>query len=32
MIDIPADDPELNQFVQNWKGKGKGNPRAALGV
>ena len=32
MIDIPADDPELNQFVQNWKGTGKGNPRAALGV
>ena len=32
MIDIPADDPELDRFVQNWKGKGKGNPRAALGV
>ena len=32
MIDLPADDPELNQFVQNWKGRGKGNPRAVLGV
>ena len=32
MIDVPADDPELNQFVENWKAKGKGNPRAALGV
>jgi DnaJ-class molecular chaperone len=32
MIDVPADDSELNQFVQNWKSKGKGNPRAALGV
>jgi DnaJ-class molecular chaperone len=32
MIDVPEDDAELNQFVQNWKAKGKGNPRAALGV
>nr|MDP9415556.1 HSP40/DnaJ peptide-binding protein [Pseudomonadota bacterium] len=32
MIDVPADDAELNQFVQNWKSKGKRNPRAALGV
>jgi hypothetical protein len=32
MVDVPADDAELNQFVQNWKAKGRGNPRAALGV
>jgi DnaJ-class molecular chaperone len=32
MVDVPADDSELNQFVQNWKAKGRGNPRAALGV
>ncbi len=32
MIDVPADDAELNQFVQNWKSKNKRNPRAALGV
>jgi DnaJ-class molecular chaperone len=32
MIDVPADDSELNQFVQKWSGKGKRNPRASLGV
>ena len=32
MIDVPADDPELNRFVESWSGKGKRNPRAALGV
>jgi DnaJ-class molecular chaperone len=32
MIDVPADDPDLLKFVQNWPKKGKGNPRAALGV
>jgi DnaJ-class molecular chaperone len=32
MVDVPADDPEIAEFVQNWKGRGKGNPRAALGV
>ena len=32
MIDVPADDAELNQFVQKWSGKGKRNPRGALGV
>jgi DnaJ-class molecular chaperone len=32
MIDVPADDPDLMKFVQNWPQKGKGNPRAALGV
>ena len=32
MIDVPADDAELNEFVQKWSGKGKRNPRAVLGV
>ena len=32
MVDVPADDSELNRFVADWKGRGKGNPRAALGV
>ena len=32
MIDVPADDAELLRFVEGWSRKGKGNPRAALGV
>jgi DnaJ-class molecular chaperone len=32
MIDVPADDPDLERFVHGWKDKAKGNPRAALGV
>lgn len=32
MIDVPADDPELVEFAQQWKGRGQGNPRAGLGV
>ena len=32
MIDIPADDPALADFIEGWSGKGKGNPRAGLGV
>jgi DnaJ-class molecular chaperone len=32
MIDIPGDEPELRRFVENWKGRGKGNPRAGMGV
>jgi DnaJ-class molecular chaperone len=32
MVDVPANDPEVAEFVQNWKARGKGNPRAALGV
>ena len=32
MIEIPADDPELAGFIQSWSRKGKGNPRAGLGV
>jgi DnaJ-class molecular chaperone len=31
MVDIPADDVELNAFVEGWSG-GERNPRAALGV
>jgi DnaJ-class molecular chaperone len=32
MVDVPADDPELQRFVEGWSGKGRGNPRAPLGV
>ncbi len=32
MIDIDGDDPELKRFVDGWKSRGKGNPRAAMGV
>ena len=32
MVEIPADDAELARFVEGWSGKGRGNPRAALGV
>lgn len=32
MIDIPADDAELEAFVENWAAKGRRNPRANLGV
>jgi DnaJ-class molecular chaperone len=32
MIEIPADDGELAAFVESWSRKGKGNPRAGLGV
>ncbi|HEY1607120.1 MAG TPA: DnaJ C-terminal domain-containing protein [Allosphingosinicella sp.] len=32
MVDVPANDPELARFVEEWSGKGKGNPRAGLGV
>ena len=31
MVDLP-DDPELARFLESWRGKGKGNPRAGLGV
>ena len=31
MVDVP-DDPELTSFLESWGGKGKGNPRASLGV
>lgn len=32
VIDIPADDTELEAFVEKWSGKGQRNPRANLGV
>jgi hypothetical protein len=32
MIDLPAGDAELERFVDSWSRKGKGNPRAGLGV
>jgi len=32
MVDVPADDAELQRFVEGWSGKGRGNPRATLGV
>ncbi|HWH21724.1 MAG TPA: J domain-containing protein [Allosphingosinicella sp.] len=32
MIDIPAEDPELRAFAESWGGRGKGNPRAPMGV
>ena len=32
MIDVPAGDEELAAFVEGWGRKGKGNPRAGLGV
>jgi len=32
MVDLPAEDAELASFVQGWSGRGRGNPRAALGV
>ena len=32
VIDIPADDAELESFVERWSAKGKRNPRAALDV
>ncbi len=31
MVDIPAD-PELSAFLESWSGRGRGNPRKALGV
>ena len=32
MVDVPADDPELARFIEGWSRRGKGNPRASLGV
>ena len=32
MVDVPADDEELARFVEGWSRRGKGNPRAGLGV
>jgi DnaJ-class molecular chaperone len=32
MVDLPGDDEELAKFLEGWSGRGKRNPRAALGV
>jgi DnaJ-class molecular chaperone len=32
LVDVPAHDKELEQFVEGWSQRGKLNPRAALGV
>lgn len=32
MIELPADDAALTEFVQGWKDRDKSNPRAAMGV
>ena len=32
MIELPADDAALADFVEGWAGKDQGNPRARLGV
>lgn len=31
MVDVPNDD-DLKRFIDGWSGRGKGNPRASLGV
>jgi DnaJ-class molecular chaperone len=32
MVDVPADDVELRSFIESWKVKRRGNPRAHMGV
>jgi len=32
MVDLPAGDEALTEFVQGWKDRDKSNPRAAMGV
>jgi DnaJ-class molecular chaperone len=32
MTEVPEDDEELRAFVEGWSRRGKGNPRAGLGV
>jgi DnaJ-class molecular chaperone len=32
MVDVPRDDAELKAFLEGWAARGKGNPRAGLGV
>jgi DnaJ-class molecular chaperone len=32
MVQVPGDDEELVAFARGWSRKGKGNPRASLGV
>ena len=31
MVEVP-DDPELARFLEGWNGRGRGNPRSAMGV
>jgi hypothetical protein len=31
LVDVPSD-PDLAAFLEQWKGRGKMNPRAGLGV
>ena len=31
MVEVP-DDPELARFLEGWGGRGRGNPRSAMGV
>ncbi|KQU61785.1 molecular chaperone DnaJ [Sphingomonas sp. Leaf339] len=32
MVDVPADDAALREFVEGWAGRDGGNPRASMGV
>jgi DnaJ-class molecular chaperone len=32
IVDVPAEDAELTRFVEGWSRRGRGNPRAGLGV
>ena len=32
LVEVPEGDAELARFLESWGGKGKGNPRAGLGV
>ncbi len=32
MVELPADDAALAEFVESWPGRDQGNPRARLGV
>ena len=32
MVELPADDHELQAFVETWSGREQGNPRSRLGV
>jgi DnaJ-class molecular chaperone len=32
MTEVPPNDAELERFIEGWSGRGKRNPRAALGV
>ncbi len=32
LVDVPADDAALIEFVQGWSGRDKGNPRTSMGL